>query len=133
MGMGEGDEERKGKGEGELLRLETVRRTIFASQMTEFSLKIKPPSNCFINLFERGQFIFAVVHQIWSAVAFLSIFQIGSGYSIYQRFRDIKVYKELEENADELSQKLPFSKEHFLGITTYFYLVPLNLLDTARV
>ena len=90
MGMGEGDEERKGKGEGELLRLETVRRTIFASQMTEFSLKLKPPSNCYINLFERGQFIFAVVHQIRSVLVFFLYFRLDQHIQFIKDFVILK-------------------------------------------
>ena len=52
------------------------------------------------------------------------ILQIVSAYSIYRQSYYIKVYKHLEENADDLSQDLPFSKKHFLGITAYFCLVP---------
>ena len=64
---------------------------------------------------------------------FLFIFQFGSAYIIYQESQSIKVYKHLEENADDPSQDLPFSKKHFLGSTTYFCLVLSNVLGRTRV
>ncbi|XP_022807727.1 uncharacterized protein LOC111344738 isoform X2 [Stylophora pistillata] len=46
---------------------------------------------------------------------------IGSAYSIYQAAHSVKVYKELEENADGHSQHLPFNKKHFLAIIRLSY------------
>lgn len=51
-----------------------------------------------------------------------------SAFSIYRESYAIKVYKQLEENTDELSQNVPFDKKHFLGITAYFCLFLLNFL-----
>ncbi|XP_022802330.1 uncharacterized protein LOC111339868 [Stylophora pistillata] len=46
---------------------------------------------------------------------------IISAYSINRESQSIKFYKQLEENAVELSQDLPFSKKHFLVITRLAY------------
>nr|XP_058955986.1 uncharacterized protein LOC131783277 isoform X2 [Pocillopora verrucosa] len=46
---------------------------------------------------------------------------IGSAYSIYQHSQSIKVDKYVGENADEISQDLPFSKKHLLAIVILTY------------
>lgn len=57
-----------------------------------------------------------------TAVKIIGIFGVGiSIYSFYQESHSIKVYKQLEENADELSQDLPFGKKHFLAIIRLGY------------
>ncbi|XP_058955976.2 uncharacterized protein [Pocillopora verrucosa] len=55
-------------------------------------------------------------------VMILGIFGlIASAYSIYQQSQSIKVYKHIEENADEISKDLPFSKKHLLVIVRLAY------------
>lgn len=57
-----------------------------------------------------------------TGVMILGIFGlIVSAYSIYRQNHYIKVYKHLQENADDLSQDLPFSKKHFLVIIRLCY------------
>ena len=93
--------------------------------MTEVSLQFKPSHVSLINSKESNLYIFALVYQIRSVVAFLFVFQIASGYSIYRSSQSIEFYKYVEENAYEISpQDLPFSEKHLPGIKVYFCLVP---------
>ena len=101
-----------------------------SSQVTEVSLKFKPSHVFLVNSKESYLYLLWYI-KIWSVVAFLFIFQIASAYSIYQQSQSIKVYKHIEENADEISKDLPFSKKHLLGITVYFCLVPKNQLERS--
>ena len=134
---GEGGGEGEG-GRGEILRVRIDWRTNicsptvflclkqplpFLSQMTEVSLKFKP-SNVFLVSSKESNLYLLWYIKIWSVVAFLFIFQIGSAYFIYQHSQPIKVCKYTEENADEISQDLPYSKKHHLDNTVYFCLVP---------
>ena len=95
----------------------------FLSQTTEVSLKFKP-SNVFLVSSKESNLYLLWYIKIWSVVAFLFIFQIRSAYFIYQHSQPIKVCKYTEENADEISQDLPYSKKHHLDNTVYFCLVP---------
>ena len=89
-----------------------------SSQINELSLKFKPLHVFLVNSEESN--LYLLCHQIRSVVAFLFIFQIPSAFSIYHQIYLIKVCKQLEENADELSQNLHFSIKHILGITVFF-------------
>ena len=143
---GGGGGARWGRGKGEMSRVRIDRHTnicsptVFlclkhsffpsSSQMTEVSLKFKPSHVFLVNSKESYLYLLWYI-KIWSVVAFLFIFQIASAYSIYQQSQSIKVYKHIEENADEISKDLPFSKKHLLGITVYFCLVPKNQLERS--
>ena len=130
---------RRGRGKGEMSRVRIDRHTNICSPTVFLCLKHSffLPHHKWLRLVwnsnlrnfflvnSKESYLYLLWYiKIWSVVAFLFIFQIASAYSIYQQSQSIKVYKHIEENADEISKDLPFSKKHLLGITVYFCLVP---------
>lgn len=93
-----------------------------SSQMTDPSFKIHKASLICWSTPSSSIYIISDLFFL-----FLFIFQFASVYFIsHESWQSIKLYKHLEENADDPSQDLPFSKMHFLG-TSYSLLLSCSV------